>query len=145
MKKLTKLIALMLVIAALSSVLVSCGGTDAVGTATLVIEGESITEYEVSLDEFEGNTVADMFNYLKASKGLAFEYSGTMVTQVGDVKNDDSAGKWVYFWTSVVSDMDVTEWVSYVEYDGKQLASSGKNVFEMTVADGAVIYVGYYR
>ena len=145
MKNLTKLIALMLVIAAALSVLVSCGGTDAAGKATLVIEGDSLTEYEVSLDEFEGNSVADMLNYLKETKGIAFEYSGTMVTQVGDVKNDDGAGKWVYFWTSVADDMDVTEWVSYVEYDGKQLASSGKNVFEMTVADGAVIYVGYYR
>jgi len=129
----------------LLAALVSCTQADAKGKATLVIAGESVTKYDVSLDDFEGGTVADMLNYLKESKGLAFEYSGTMVSKVGEVENDAAKGNWVYFWTSVEADMDVTEWVSYVDYEGQKLASAGKSVFEMSVVDGAVIYVGYYK
>ena len=145
MKNTTKLLALLLTVIMAVSLLVSCGGGQGTGKMTLVIVGDETTEYTVTLDEVEGNTVAAVLEYLKETKGMAFEYSGTMVNKVGELENDAAKGNWIYFWTSVAADADVTEWASYVEYGGKTLTSSGKNVFEMSAYDGAIIYIGYYR
>ena len=144
MKNTTKILALLLIAVMTLFAFASCKGS-ANGTMTLVIGGEEVTEYEVSLDKVNGDKFIDVLNYLKAEENMPFEMSGTMVTKVGELENDEIKKQWIYIWTSVGADADVTEWASYVEYEGKTLTSSGKNVFEMSVADGAVIYIGYYQ
>ncbi len=144
MKNTTKILALLLIAVMTLFAFASCKGS-ANGTMTLVISGEEVAEYEVSLDKVNGDKVIDVLNYLKAEENMPFEISGTMVTKVGELENDAIKNRWIYFWTSVEADADVTEWASYVEYDGKTLTSSGRSVIEMTVSDGAVIYIGYYQ
>ena len=82
------------------------------------------------------------FEYLKDKKGLTYDISGTMINSIGGLENDYDLGRYIYIFTSVEADFDVTEYKSEVEYDGKTLVSSGVGFNEMTLADGAVIYIG---
>ena len=51
------------------------------------------------------------------------------------------AGEFIYLYTSVAKDFDVSEYASTVEYQGKTLTSSGVGVSSMSVEDGAIIYI----
>lgn len=122
---------------------VSCGENDSAGTATFVIATEEKQVYEIPLSELsEGKGLMPAFEYLKDKKGLAYDISGTMINSIGGLENDYTLGSYIYIFTSVEADFDVTEYKSEVEYDGKTLVSAGVGFNEMTLADGAVIYIG---
>ena len=145
MEKTNKLLACALIVALLTLALFGCSAGTKNGTATIVIAGEETNEYELKIENLESATVHGALLYLKEHNGIAYEYVGTMVTEAGELKNDDAAYKWIYFWTSVESDFDVSEWASTVEFAGRELVSSGVSAMEMSLVDGAIIYIGYYE
>jgi hypothetical protein len=142
MKKMKKRIfALITLIALFALMMLSCT-QDASGTATIVIDGTEPVEYKVKLDDITvDNGLISVLEHLKATKELTFEMSGTMIDKVGGLANDYTTGTYIFIYTSVEKDFDVSEWATMVSYKGKNLTSSGVGAAEMTVCDGAVIYI----
>ena len=146
-----KLIALMLVVFAVFA-LCACGGTDdeqAEGKATVVVYSSEPTKYTVDLSELEGEkTVLAAMEYLNEKKGVALTYStseyGAYVTEFDVLKEDKEKFEYVYFWTSVQSDWDVSAYASENAYAGVKLVSSGLGVSSATLTDGAVVMFAYY-
>lgn len=145
--KIYKIIALMMTLA-MSLALGACNNdSDSSGKMTLVVAGDGITEYEVDLDEVElTEGLVSVLKYLEEKEGLEYEISGTYLNKVGEVENNAanaSEGKYLYIYTSVQSDIDVSQYASTVEYEGKTLTSSGMGATDMHIEDGCVIYIGY--
>lgn len=118
------------------------------GDVTIVIaplEGEA-TEYTVDLSDIaEGGGVVAILDYLKDNEGLEYitEDSGygAYLTKVGVLVEKPEVGEFIYLYTSVAKDFDVSEYASTVEYQGKTLTNSGVGVSSMSVEDGAIIYI----
>lgn len=118
------------------------------GEVTIVvapIEGEA-TEYKVDLSDIdEGGGVVAILDYLQANEGLDYTSEdsgyGAYLTKVGDLQQNYATGEYIYIYTSVAKDFDVSEYASTVEYQGKTLTSSGVGVSSMSVEDGAIIYI----
>ena len=91
---------------AMMLVLSACNDTsDNSGKMTLVIAGESMTKYEVDLDEVEiTEGFVSVLKHLEKEKGLEYEISGTYLNKVGEVENNSAnaaEGKYLYIYTSV--------------------------------------------
>ena len=143
MKKILSLILTLILTLSLGLTLVSCKGNDSVGTATLVIATEEKQVYDIPLSKLgEGKGLLPVFEYLKEEKGLEYDIDGTMIKNVGGLENDYDLGRYIYIYTSVEADFDVSEYKEEIEYEGKTLVSAGVGFNEMTLADGAVIYIG---
>ena len=121
--------------------------SDSSGEMTLVVAGDSITKYEVNLDDVEiTEGLVSVLKYLEEKEGLEYEIAGTYLNKVGEVENNAAnaaEGKYLYIYTSVQSDIDVSQFASTVEYEGETLTSSGVGASEMRIEDGCVIYIGY--
>jgi hypothetical protein len=130
--------------------LVACGGTDdGSGIITVVIESapygsESIEtkSYEVDLDEVTGAGLVGVFEHLRDTENVAFVMDGTMVSKIGNLENDYTNSVYIYLYTSVAADQDVSSYATTKEYNGMTLVSSGVGLSDMSAPDGAVIYVG---
>ena len=124
--------------------LTSClGANDSVGNATLVIATEEMQVYDLPLSKLsEGKGLMPVFEYLKGSEGLEYDVSGTMINSVGGLENNYETQTYIYIYTSVEADFDVSEYKSEIEYEGKTLVSAGVGFSDMTITDGAVIYIG---
>ena len=128
----------------------SCVGGGGSGVVRIVIENAPInsdgeiltTEYEVDSETVEGESLVDLFEYLSKTENVAFEMDGTMIGRVGNLTNDYTEGVWIYIYTSVESDKDVSQYAENKEYKGQTLTSSGVGVLDMHYEDGAVIYIG---
>ena len=121
------------------------GETSEEGFCTIVIEGEPATEYRVNLDKVTGTDgLLSVLAYLKNEKSLTYAEAYGFLTEVGSVKQDADAGKYVYIWTSVEKDFDVTTYASTKTYGELTLTNSGVGAKDMTVTDGATIYIGLY-
>ena len=113
------------------------------GNATLVIATEEKQVYDIPLSKLrEGRGLMPAFEYLKAEKGLEYDINGTMINNLGGLENDYETGRYIYIYTSVEADFDVSEYKKEIEYEGKTLVSSGFGFDKMTLKDGAIIYVG---
>ena len=111
------------------------------GEVTIVIAGEGVVEYVVDTDKIENcESPVDVLEYLRVNEGLNYSMNGTMISAIGELENDFSASKYICIYTSVVSDFDVSEWASTVEYGGKTLTSSRFGLDQMTITNGAIIY-----
>lgn len=118
------------------------------GEVTIVIaplEGEA-TEYTVDLSDIaEDGGVVAILDYLQTNKGLKYTSEdrgyGAYLTKVGVLEEKPEAGEFIYLYTSVAKDFDVSEYASTVEYQGKTLTNSGVGVSSMSVEDGAIIYI----
>ena len=145
--KLTRILSLLLALVLVSLVFVGCQQeeTSEKGFCTIVLEGNPATEYSVNLDKVTGtNGLLAVLDYLKETEGLAYTESAGMLTEVGTLKQDATAGKYVYIWTSVEKDFDVTVYASTKTYGDVTLTSSGVGAKDMTLTDGAIIYIGLY-
>ena len=145
--KFTRTLSLLLAIMLVALALVACGKeeTSKNGFCTVVLEGDPATEYVVNLDKVTGtNGLIAVLDYLKEAEGLTYAESAGMLTEVGSVRQDAAAGKYVYLWTSVEKDFDVSVYASTKAYGDKTLTSSGVGAKDMTVTDGAIIYIGIY-
>ena len=111
-------------------------------SVTLVVEGKTKSVFTVSL---KGLTIergfVSILDALKAENKLDYSITDTFLDYVGEVKNDYDKGEYVYIYTSVTKDQDVSEYKQTKSYNGKELVSSGVGATEMTIEDGALIYV----
>ena len=115
------------------------------GFCTIVLDGDPAVEYRVNLDKVTGNDgLLSVLEYLKNEKSLSYVADSGFLTEVGAIKQDAAAGKYVYIWTSVEKDFDVSQYASTKTYGDLTLTSSGVGAKDMTLTDGAMIYIGIY-
>lgn len=154
-KRITSLALALLIICSLFS-LAACSdnqGTDStttttaaqVETMTLVIGTETPVSYTVDLSKVEiKEGLMSVLEYLKTTENLEYASDdtgyGAFLTKVGALEQKDNS--YIYLYTSVEKDMDVSQYATTVEFEGKTLTSSGVGASEMTVEDGCIIYVG---
>lgn len=141
--KTCKVFALIL-IACIALCFVSCNTEqETEGEIVVVVAGGNTQEYTVSLDEIEvsGGVVA-VLDHLESAYKLDYAMEGTMLSKVGELENDAASGEWIYIYTSVATDADVSQYATTVEYKGQTLTSSGVGVTDLHIEDGAVIYFG---
>ena len=146
--KLTKLTSLILTLTLILGVfsLTACNTAapeeSAAGSVTLVVKGSEEKSYTVSLD---GLTVdkglVSILDALKSEGKLDYGITGTFLDYVGEVKNDYDKGEYIYVYTSIEADHDVSAMRHSITYNGKELVSAGIGAAEMTVKDGAIFYV----
>lgn len=148
--KTKKKISVFVIVAVLAlSALASCSNGASVpqgsegDTFTLVVAGEVISEYKIGLDKIVGsNRLVSVLEYLENIDAIDYEVEGTMLTKVGELENDAAEGEWIYVYTTVEDDIDVSQYAKTVEYDGRSIISSGKGARDITVEKDAVIYIG---
>ena len=148
MKRIIYKIAVLLLAISMTLTLFACKNeSDEAGEMTLVLAGDSVVEYEIDLAKVDiDRGLVSVLEYLKEEKGLEYEISGTYLNKVGKIENNAAnaaEGKYLYIYTSVEADIDVSQYASEVEYEGKTLTSSGVGAAEMHIEDGCVIYIGY--
>lgn len=163
MKKTLKLISIILALALLAFSFTACKGdepkdnTPAPATSNvievgnqssgkvmkLVVGGENEKVYSV---DFSGIEITEgplsVIKHLAEVGKLTYKIEGTFLTEVGDLKQDVATGTYIFLWTSVEADFDVSEWATTKEWSGNTLTSSGLGISSMTVENGAVIYIG---
>lgn len=148
MKKIISLIALILLISLIAMTFVACGGdVDESGFMTLVVKnGDDIKAYKVDLSKIsdESNTgVMAVLEYLKNNNNLTYTSQesayGAYLTQVNSLKEEN--GNYIYLYTDVEKDFDVSEYATTVDYDGKTLTNSGVGVSQMSVKEGCTILI----
>lgn len=162
MKKLTLIIVTIALLCTLSLALFACtdpatpgdntsGDTsgDAATTAqtmTLVLlEGDYVEEFTVDLDKLAAysQTSQGLFavlDYLKDTEELTYTADSTgFLTQVNQIKQEGN--KYVYLYTSVEKDIDVSQYACTVEYKGKSYTNSGVGANDMTIEKDCVIII----
>lgn len=149
MKTKKKVLAFVIAVALALFALVSCGEGASTpprsegDTFTLVVAGEVITEYKIGLDKIVGsNGLISVLDYLEDIDAIDYEINGTMLEKVGELENDATAGKWIYVYTTVEKDIDVSQYAQTVEYNGVSINSVGVGAGELTIEKDAIIYVG---
>lgn len=115
--------------------------------ATVILGTEPSVVYTVDLDDVEiTNGLISVLDYLKEKEGLEVVYEdsgyGAYLTQIGDIKQDAANGVYIYLWTSVEKDFDVSQYATTVTVNGMTLTSSGVGASQMTVEEDCVIYIG---
>lgn len=158
MKKITSIVLALLVICALFSISACSDAQDNSGattttttqavkveTMTLVVGTETPVCYTVELDKVETDKgLMPVLEYLKTEEGLDYASDdtgyGAFLTKVGALEQSDST--YIYLYTSVEKDKDVSQYATTVEFEGKTLCSSGVGASEMTIEDGCTIYIG---
>lgn len=151
MKKRTKIVALLLVVAMAMLALVSCGGGNVAdsGNAVVVIENEEgkYTVYEVDLSSLDSHDegALSLLKHLSAKEENPLSFSatwgayGAYITAIGGIAENTSEGKYVSVYTSNEADFDTTAWVKSLEYDGKTFKTSGVGVSQMNIEDGTAV------
>ena len=104
---------------------------------TLVIASDPVSEYSIDLSGRPENVKV---TELMDAEGIPYTMSGTMITGAGGLTQ--SGNVYIYLYTSVEKDKDVTVWATELEYKGKTLVNSGVGILDMTVEDGCVVYIG---
>lgn len=151
MKK-TKIIGILIIIAALVCAFASCGGggVDKKGTATILVDngGGDYTSYSVNLSEVEGEEGAlSLLEYLSTKKGTDLYYTtqsgayGAYMTGINALI-PDPLSEYIAVYTNEEADFPVsTDSMAMpgVEYKDTELKYSGVGISEMTVKDGTVI------
>jgi hypothetical protein len=114
------------------------------GYCKVVLGDTNKTEYEVNLDLVKiDNGLFSVLDHLKTTKGLTYACDASgFLTEVGGVKQDTTAGVYVYLFTSVAKDQDVSQYKSTQTYGDMTLVSAGVGAKDMTIENGAVIYIG---
>ena len=131
-----KTLSALLIIATLLTLLISCKSTDS-GKMTLVISTETPTEYEL---EFKGEDITEgLISVLKLLE-IPYTESFGMLSSVGELAPEPPV--YIYIFTSVEKDFDVSEYATTTKYNGVTLTSAGIGAKDMTITDGAIIYIG---
>ncbi len=150
MKKYAKIITAILIISMLSLALFACinPDSDKEGKMTLVIlDGDNAQEYVVDLSKLpSGNSQSGLISvleYLQNEGRLTYSVDGTLLTRVGDLKNDAGANKWIWLYTDVETDINVTEWAAQITYKGKTYTDSGIGAKQMSIKNGCTIIITY--
>lgn len=112
-------------------------------TMTLVIGTEEPVEYEIKLDglSVECNLV-DVLGAAKEQFGIEYVIADGMLSEVGKLKPDSTKGEYIYLFTTVEADFDVSEYVLKKTYKETALTSSGVGASDMTILAGCTVYIG---
>lgn len=130
------------------TLLASCTGpAPATGSATVVIaDTDAPRVFSVQLDELRGGSVYDALLWLRDEGLIDFTSVdgpyGAYLTEIGRLKPDSSAGKYVGVWTSREAEWDVSSYATELEYNGVKLTSSGFGISSMQLSDGVIVYIG---
>lgn len=115
-------------------------------TMTLVLlEGDYVEEFTVDLDklassEQKSTGLIAVLDYLKQTEGLTYAMDASgLLTQVNEIKQEDN--KYVFLYTSVAKDEDLTQDASSIEYKGKKYSNSGVGAKDMTIEKDCVIII----
>ena len=112
-------------------------------TITVVVAGEVIVEYTVPLNKITGNNgLVSVLDYLEGISAIDYEIDGTMLSKVGELENDAAEGEWIYVYTTVTDDIDVSQYAMTVEYKGVSITSAGVGAQELSLEKDAIIYIG---
>ncbi len=123
----------------------SCeNANDNFGTVKVYVGSENVC-YTVDLSKVEiKNGLFSVIEYLSEEENLALNYSVSAfsyyVTEFGSLKEGD--GNYIYFYTSISSDFDVSSYKREVAIFGQTLVSSRVGVQDMKVENNAVYFVG---
>lgn len=151
MKKLTLIIVTIALLCTLSLALFACTDPDtpdyASGdTMTLVLlEGDYVEEFTVDLEKFAASAqksegLLAVLDYLKQTEDLTYTTDASgLLTQVNEIKQEGN--KYVYLYTSVAKDEDLTQYASSIEYKGKTYPDSGVGAKDMTIEKDCVIII----
>ena len=114
------------------------------GYIKLVLSTNEDEAYIIDLDNVTGKDgVLSLLDYMKNENMLTYDCDASgFLTRVGDVAQDAAAGKYIYIYTSVTKDQDVSAYASTVTYKDMTLVSTGVGAKDMTLEADAVIYVG---
>ena len=135
-KTLSTLLTLALVIISLAS----CFPTVTDGTVTVVF-GMEEPDIEHELEYKAEDITNGLFSVLDLLEISYEERGGMLVSVNGWAPGDENTYFWIY--TSVEADFDTyTPEPSTVVYMGKTLVSSCRGAKDMSIVDGAVIYIG---
>ena len=145
MKKITKAWVVLVVLSLALLAFASCSKDDGRfgenDKMTLVVAEEEVKVFEIPLRDFKkSDGVIDVLDYLKSEGKLDYEVSGTMVTKVGNLKNEGNG--YIYFYTTVEEDVDVSEYATSVQYGEISITSSGVGAESMHLENGAIVYIG---
>ena len=127
---------------ALVAMLTACATTDDGkfpdgAEMTLVVASTPEKVYTVELAGMDkGVSLLDVLD----AADVDHEVSGTMLTAVGGLR-DLPEGTYIYIYTSVEKDFDVT-YGSTVKWSGHTLTGSGVGAASMTMEDGCIVYIG---
>lgn len=137
------------------------------GSMTVVVcdqtdENAEAKVYTVDLSNFtEKDSAEAVINYLvdkddfyyegyRGAYGLFFTAAGYRYTPEGSsyetnayvVRQDASAGKYLFVYSSVKQDQETASYASTVDYEGTTLTSTKVGISFMHIEDGAIIYIG---
>ena len=76
------------------------------------------------------------------NKDIPYTATDGFLYSVKDFAPDPSKGEYIYIYTSVESDFDVSDNATRVEYDSVSLTSSGFGADKMSIENGCIIYIG---
>lgn len=148
MKKLLTVILTLALLCTLSLALFACTDPATPGekTMTLVLlDGDYVEEFIVDLDklassEQKSKGLLAVLDYLKKTEGLTYAMDASgFLTQVNEIKQEDN--KYVFLYTSVAKDEDLTQYASSIEYKGKKYSNSGVGAKDMTIEKDCVIII----
>lgn len=109
------------------------------GTCTIVV-GEKA--YTVDLSKV---TVTDglfsVLDYLKDSQGLTYSATNGYFNSIDSLSNNSDTSEYIYIYTSVKADFDVSEYASTKEYNDVTLTSSGVGGKDMHIEKDCVILI----
>jgi hypothetical protein len=134
MKKITSLI---LVCAIAILTLIACTPNTDSGSATIVIATETPTVYTVDFEA--GEFTRGLLSALD-KLGIAYTEEGGMLYSVGELA--PTAPTYIYIYSSVSENHDVSSWAKSITYEGNTLVSVGFGAAELTFVDGAIFYIG---
>ena len=139
----TALLTLSLIFSAFTLTACNENATESVsGSITVVVAGTKTESFTVSLDGLDTSRgFVAALDALKAEGKLDYGITDTFLDYVGEVKNNYEKGEYIYVYTSVEADQDVSVMRHSITYEGRELVSAGVGAAEMTLQDGAVIYV----
>ena len=134
-----KALSLLAIFAILSLALSSCTPPqDKAGVVTVVIGTETPTEHVLEFEE--GDITNGLFSVLDELELSYTTDSYGMLASVGDLV--PTPPTYIYLYTSVAEDFDVSQYALTMKYGTYTLTSSGVGAKDMHITDGAVIYIG---
>lgn len=107
------------------------------GTVTVVIGTETPSEHKL---EFKTEQIENGLLSVLDLLEIEYEEVGGFLNSVGELRT--TPPEYVYIYTSVAEDMDVSTWATSMEYKGTTLGSAGVGAKQLHITDGAIIYIG---
>lgn len=150
MKKYAKIITAILLVTLLALTFVACIDPDnnSQGTMTLVLlNGDDAKEYTVDLSKIPSDSnqtgLMAVLDYLQSDGQLTYAEEGGLLTQVGILTDQRVDGKYIYIYTDVETDFDVSAYAVQITYKEKSYTNSGFGASQMSIKDGCTIVITY--